>query len=361
MKKKIHWIKLLIDIAVWVVAAWLFIFIRFVGHQGELYAPWDPSLVLNGRVLSQTSSALGLFVGVTYYLAEKLFGRTFASKMSYGKLITLKSLTFFSVYVIGISIINARVYISAHYEFQFYDWLNRFFTPRLIVLLAYLLVLTVMINFIKQMNLKIGPGNLAKLMTGKYHKPTRSEKIFMFLDLKSSTTIAEKLGDIKHSRLLQDCFYDLSIVTEYKAEIYQYVGDEVVLIWSPKTGILDNNCLRAYFAFSDKLLSRESYYTSNYGLVPFFKAGMNIGNITIAEVGIIKREIAYHGDTINTAARIQGMCNEYDAELLISGALRDRLINYDEYKISLIGDIPLKGKNIASKIFDVKEKYSQKN
>jgi len=161
--------------------------------------------------------------------------------------------------------------------------------------------------------------------------------------------------------LLQDCFYDLSIVTEYKAEIYQYVGDEVVLIWSPKTGILDNNCLRAYFAFSDKLLSRESYYTSNYGLVPFFKAGMNIGNITIAEVGIIKREIAYHGDTINTAARIQGMCNEYDAELLISGALRDRLINYDEYKISLIGDIPLKGKNIASKIFDVKEKYSQKN
>jgi len=29
----------------------------------------------------------------------------------------------------------------------------------------------------------------------------------------------------------------------------------------------------------------------------------------VAEVGEIKTEIAYHGDTINTAARIQEQCN----------------------------------------------------
>ena len=60
----------------------------------------------------------------------------------------------------------------------------------------------------------------------------------MFLDLKSSTTHAEQLGHIKYSQLIQDCFYELTeVVTRREAQIYQYVGDEIVLTWPYEKGI----------------------------------------------------------------------------------------------------------------------------
>ncbi|HZJ20364.1 MAG TPA: hypothetical protein VFD35_08455 [Pricia sp.] len=89
------------------------------------------------------------------------------------------------------------------------------------------------------------------------------------------------------------------------AEVYQYVGDEAVLSWAIVNGLTNNNCIMAYFNFARHLQSKEAYYNANYGAVPEFKAGMNVGKVTVAQVGVIKKEIAFHGDTLNTASRIQ--------------------------------------------------------
>ena len=43
-----------------------------------------------------------------------------------------------------------------------------------------------------------------------------------------------------------------------------------------------------------------------------------MGMVTAVEVGDIKRDIAYHGDTLNTAARIQSICNSYEKKFLSS-------------------------------------------
>ncbi len=75
----------------------------------------------------------------------------------------------------------------------------------------------------------------------------------MFVDLKNSTSIAEELGHIRYSQFIQDCFFDLHVVEAYGAEVYQYVGDEVVLSWHVKPNIDFTNCLHAFWAFEDKL------------------------------------------------------------------------------------------------------------
>ena len=78
------------------------------------------------------------------------------------------------------------------------------------------------------------------MMTGKFYKPREENRIFMFVDLKGSTTIAEKIGHKKYSLLLQDCFRDFSIVAKYNAQIYQYVGDEVVVSWKAENKNYNN-------------------------------------------------------------------------------------------------------------------------
>jgi adenylate cyclase len=74
------------------------------------------------------------------------------------------------------------------------------------------------------------PGDLIKYVLGKYHRPEEIIKIFLFIDLKSSTTIAEKLGNLRYSEFLIDYYDDMTdAILMSKAEIYQYIGDEVVL------------------------------------------------------------------------------------------------------------------------------------
>jgi adenylate cyclase len=63
----------------------------------------------------------------------------------------------------------------------------------------------------------------------------------------------------------------------------------------------------------------------------------------VTEVGRHKKEIAYHGDTINTAARIQGQCKPLNADLLISRTLAETL-GVCDLPFQDLGDVRLPGK-----------------
>ncbi|EAR01371.1 adenylate/guanylate cyclase domain-containing protein [Maribacter sp. HTCC2170] len=217
------------------------------------------------------------------------------------------------------------------------------FEPGSASIYFFILTVDILMLIVRQVNLMLGENNLSKLLRGKFYTPREEERIFMFLDLQSSTQHAETLGHIKYSKMIQDCFNDLGVVVENEAEIYQYVGDEVILTWKLKDGLRNQNCLDAYFNFKNEIEKRSEHYITSYGSLPFFKAGLNSGTVTVTEVGKYKKEIAYHGDTINTAARIQGKCNELNQELLISEHLMGQLDTCN-YIFEQLGSIPLKGK-----------------
>ena len=208
----------------------------------------------------------------------------------------------------------------------------------------YIVTVDVLMLIVRQVNLMLGENNLSKLLRGKFYSPREEERIFMFLDLQASTKHAENLGHIKYSKMIQDCFNDLGVVVEDEAEIYQYVGDEVILTWQLKAGLRNQNCLNAFFNFKNQLHRKQEYYQRNYKCLPFFKAGLHAGIVTVTEVGKYKKEIAYHGDTINTAARIQRKCNDFNQEFLISQQLKNILGNTN-YNYKELGTIPLQGKD----------------
>ena len=197
-----------------------------------------------------------------------------------------------------------------------------------------------------QINNKFGPGILYDFIRGKYRSPKYEDRIFMFVDLKSSTSIAEKLGNERYHLLLKDFFKDLTKPIIYqKGHIYQYVGDEVVVSWLLEEGIEENHCLECYFAMVKTIQDNSDQYQSKYGLVPEFKAGIHYGQVVAGEIGLVKRDITYSGDVLNTAARIQGKCNEFNTKFLISGALLKKMNLYKRYEVKSLGEILLRGKN----------------
>ena len=104
------------------------------------------------------------------------------------------------------------------------------------------------------------------------------------------------------------------------------------------------NCIQVFFDFRDELQRRSAYYNDAYGVVPEFKAGANVGAVTVAEVGVVKRDIAYLSDVLNTAARLQGQCAKYDAELLVSRPLADLLPASPPFELESVGHLSLRGR-----------------
>jgi len=212
-------------------------------------------------------------------------------------------------------------------------------------------IVTLFTLFFLQINDKFGPGMFLKFLAGKYYQPIEEERIFMFLDLKSSTSIAEKIGNKRYFNLLNDVFTDItdSILTS-GGQIYQYVGDEVVISWDLVKGMDHANCIQCFTRIKNDLLKRGNYYLNRYGIQPNFKAGLHLGKVTVGEIGSIKRDIVYSGDVLNTTSRIQEQCRHYKVDFLVSTDALTVLDSQLPYKVVPLGNIELRGKSNAVEI-----------
>ena len=177
-------------------------------------------------------------------------------------------------------------------------------------------------------------------------------RIFMFLDITSSTSIAEKLGHLKYFELLNDFFNDVAeSIERNKGEIYQYVGDEVVVSWPYKEGIENANCVKCFYDIIDTMARLKPKYMERYNLVPGFKAGLHYGKVSTGVIGTLKREIIYTGDVLNTASRIEGQCNSYNVNILLSKDLIDKLPDLKLFSSKKLGEINLRGKSSTMTLY----------
>lgn len=195
-----------------------------------------------------------------------------------------------------------------------------------------------------RLNDQYGSGGIGYL-TGKYHRPKQELRVFMFLDMRSSTAIAERIGHVKFFQLMHDLYSDITDPILYsRGEIYQYVGDEISVSWPFRRGIQRQRCIRCFLDIRAKLKKRAPYYEARYGIIPLFKAGFHYGQVTTGEVGVVKRERIFSGDVVNTAARIQNSCNAHGVDNLVSKELLEVLHLPSQYRTREIGDIMLRGK-----------------
>jgi adenylate cyclase len=306
-------------------------------------------LGLTFREVSWTSALGGIVGGIIWgslEIADEYLWKN--KRRSFSRLVFTKTL----VYILIFFIIS---FLASWASTGSIDWAAEYILSAISIgNFLFFVVAGLLYLFIKQMNRKFGSGVLLQYVSGKYFSPKEEERIFMFLDLKSSTTIAEKLSHVLYSKLLQDCFAELTFpVINSKARIYQYVGDEAVITWSKKDGFTNSNCIKMYFEFNRQLQKKKEYFISSYGVFPEFKAAMSYGLVTVAEVGVVKTEIAYHGDVLNTAARIQGYCSKLNQQLLVSEALAKALVPNNELAIKFFTEVQLRGKKVKSKIFSV--------
>ncbi len=329
----------------WFFAAIFLYLVRQVGVVGQsgINIPIRWFIIL----LPAFAIVPGFIFGTLQYFFEKNLRRKFPFILLIVRVITVQ--------LIAITFLTLSFYsVISMIENTWSNFYKHVFSPGSFVLNLYVLLANIFFAILIEIIRLIGKNNFIKLLTGRFFNPQEEYRIFMFIDLNSSTTIAEKLGHLAYSNLIQDCFSDLEVVHAYNAEIYQYVGDEAVLTWelSRMKSIIQS--IDAFWAFTTKLINESDYYFKKYGIVPEFKAGMSIGMVTVVEIGRLKKEIAYHGNTLNTAARVVALCNIYGEKLLITKKIYDEFMKVkSKYIFKKITETQLRGKKGTTEIYSI--------
>ena len=187
-------------------------------------------------------------------------------------------------------------------------------------------IMSLLINAVIEVGRLLGFGVLRDLVTGRYHRPRREERVFLLIDMKDSTAAAERLDDFAFHGLLNLFFGDVTdAALDHGAGIHKYVGDEAILTWRAQDGLDQGRCVLCAFAIRGRIVANSGEYRQRFGMVPEYRAALHIGTVVAGEMGDLKREIAFVGDTLNTAARLLAAGRELGRDTVASTTLLDRL------------------------------------
>lgn len=326
--------------------------------QSETYpttdARYDP---LNSLVTLLTmNTILGLVLGTI----EEIFFKNRFKRLAFSMKILMKTILYVFIFVSSLLlfsiILNALNAGSSLTDPLVYKLVFEFFngyTPVSVVIYAGFFI-SISLFFTEIVD-SLGIDIIWNFFTGKYSRPVYEQRIFMFLDMKNSTSIAENLKNKKYYELINDYYSEMTnAIVQTHGTIYQYVGDEIVISWKLEEGLINCNCLRCYFKIKERIDQNADYFLSRYGLIPQFRAGFHSGEVTRGQVGQIKRDLLYIGDVLNAAARIQGLCKQLEADLLISAQLKEELPDND-FQFIPKGEFELRGRQKQEELFTVKK------
>lgn len=254
------------------------------------------------------------------------------------------------LYLISISIVAgvvSLIFVTLIHPWDVLTSMSQAMTLRYTLsLIIWMILAVIAINFALEIERVVGPGNLWGLLIGRYRKPQTEKRVFLFMDLKGSTNDAEVLGHHRYSEFIQECYRDLTqVVMRYEGAIYQYVGDEVVISWFRRdTSKSEIASVHSFFAYQKILQEKKEMYNARFGTIPEFRGSIDVGLVTAIEVGDMKREIVYHGDVLNTAARLLELCKARGEELMVSQAVGEAVEEDSGIRTKWHGETILRGK-----------------
>lgn len=301
-----------------------------------------------------TPTLAGLTIGAAFFTLEfnlfKRLNRQSRALVLLIKFILTSFIILLNLFALAIFVnilLNGERFDQSIYKAMSFVTSEVFFS-----LYVYLMILSIALNFFKALGNQFGHGIIINYLLGKYRVPVEEHRVFMFLDLNNSTSIAELLGHVKYSRFINKCFHDLSeLLPQYDAEVYQYVGDEAVITW--RTKHLENPLqpLLLFEANENFIHKQQENYLNKFGVIPSFKASINAGVVSVTMVGSRRKEMAFHGDVLNTAARVLNHCKQLKKKVLITDAFSKLLKANEGVNTIYLKDIFLRGKHEKTAIY----------
>lgn len=183
----------------------------------------------------------------------------------------------------------------------------------------------------------------------------KKEVTILFSDIRNFTTITESLDPESLTLLLHEYFTAMGKgILETDGVIDKFIGDAIMAFWGAPISQPDHadRAVRSAINMNKKLKDLQKKWLRR-GL-PLIDAGVgiNTGVVTVGNMGSEDRfDYTLIGDSVNAAARLEGLNKEYKTNIIISEATKNKLTIPIKYKS--LGEVLVKGKTKPIKIYSV--------
>ena len=342
-------------------AYWLFIF--FALFFASLY-----TILVDGfeDIFPFINTAIiGLIIGIVAAVFELEVFKNIKRQYKFYQILIIRSIfyLFLVTAVIFFELSIARVFkygLSLKEVLKSEEFNNYLLNEDFVYAIFYAFLIIVLFNFTRQMVKKLGQGVFVNFITGKYVTPVIENKIIMFINIRDTDRIIKKLGSLRFHSFLKEFVADITeSIISYKGKIYEYVDNQIIVIWDPKNGLLNANCIRAFFEAKERLREQKEKYFRNFGIFPKINVVLHRGDLVHGEIGYTKSNIVFSGDAMNTTSRVLEACNEQDKEIIITGELVSDIQLPMLYQSQFCGDYTPRGRLGKLEIYTVLEKEIQ--
>ena len=292
--------------------------------------------------------SVGILIGAGLGVGEELIFPRWSRTMAFARLSIVRIGSYTLLMIMGLTAVNAVdrsivLELGPFDSIAFYAIEGGLWRDLIFAVVASFLVT----GFLQVRKLH-NPGEIRRLLTGRYHYPVEETRIFLFADVVGSTGIAERLGHMAYSSFLRDCFSDISeAILAWKGEVYQHAGDSVLVTWRMHKGTRSAACVQCFFDMTQLLERRQDDYRRQYDTVPRLRAGIHGGDVVTTWVGEARKDLAFHGDTMNTAARVEAACKELQAQCLVSELVYEAIELPPHLEARSVGEVELRGRTEA--------------
>lgn len=295
-----------------------------------------------------------LIVGAELYLPRTRAGR-WLDRAPFLLALTIKSVAYTGIVIliVGSRIgrwVSGYVFFGSEFAQQVYQWEPY---PLAVPVGIALLLMPTAVFFVQMAGL-VGSGTLVNIALGRYHRSRIEERFFLFIDIVGSTPLAERLGPASVHDFLNRVFHVASDpIEDHAGDVYQYVGDEMIITWTLAQGRQHARPIACYFAIQRELDRIGPDFQREFGTVPRLRAALHAGPVITGEVGGSRRAIVFHGDVMNTTSRIEQATRDLHRSFLVSGDAVDRITEASGYRFDDLGPQHLRGREAVVRVYAV--------
>jgi adenylate cyclase len=255
--------------------------------------------------------------------------------------------------------VRSLVYAAVIFPIQYYDLgvkalgLQSIDTPKdFWDSTAYSIAVSVLFSLLLEISYFIGPRRFLRLIAGLHHAPREEERFVLFVDVAGSTGMAERLGDRRSHTMLDRVFGVFTgPVLDFGGEIDQYIGDEMIVTWPAVSGASDGRALRCFLAMREALAKASRSFERDFGHAPQVRGSLHFGPVLVGEIGDIRRDIVFHGDVMNTAARLEEASRHVSGGFVVSRSAHERLGLVERIDLESLGTFSPRGRLEPLEIF----------
>lgn len=173
----------------------------------------------------------------------------------------------------------------------------------------------------------------------------------LFADIRSYTTLSESMSPDDNFAFINGFLSRMSPpITEHGGVVSDFLGDGVMAFFprSPEDALRAAIAMqRAVRAYNDERVAK--------GRTPIaMGVGMHTGPLMIGVIGDRDRmDAALVSDTVNTAARMEGLTKELRISIAVSESTVSRIERaFERFGLRRVGDVRMKGKSQVVRIFE---------